>query len=336
MGGMAPRVMVGLAALGCVGIVAVIVTTLTADDADRPDPGRILREANPLGVPWWQGGRLHLDDVVVPVAGVEGLVVVPDGVVVSDDRGRVTHVAADGQAEELGGGASAGQIESDPESGWVAWVDNHLEDRSLAPELIVWDTTTGREVARRDLTRHGPRYGELDEGDHPLAVDDGTVWYADQDGDYEWQVRVRDPQPMSEVSEIVDVSGETRLVRLRQGGEILVFTVGWIDPVPLESGSRLSDDGRWVLGCGLGESPARLFRDARAMSTGLPSGARVVGCAFGPGEATYVVGSPRDQDAESPIAVPWAPPFRLVRCTLTTPTCATVVDDLVDLPVLPT
>ena len=81
-----------------VAVVALLLAALAWWDA-RPDPPSVRAERNPLPVTWYAGGELHLDRVVVELAGVEAFAEHGDGVAVRHTDGRVVMVEADGTVE---------------------------------------------------------------------------------------------------------------------------------------------------------------------------------------------------------------------------------------------
>ncbi|MCY6488482.1 hypothetical protein, partial [Actinobacillus pleuropneumoniae] len=81
-------------------------------------------------------GTLHLARVSVEVSGVRTIVDVPDGVVYSDDDGRVVHVDSAGAQEQIGRTGVGSRLGVEDDNGWVAWADPGAGD----PELVVHDT----------------------------------------------------------------------------------------------------------------------------------------------------------------------------------------------------
>ena len=64
--------------------------------------GEVRQAENPLPVAWYADGRLHLDGLTVEVRPVVDLVAVPDGVVMTDDRGAVVMADDQGAADDAG------------------------------------------------------------------------------------------------------------------------------------------------------------------------------------------------------------------------------------------
>jgi hypothetical protein len=88
-----------LSALGVLAVLsvgAVIVSLLPAPPTAREEP-------NPVPVPWFADGELHLADVVVPLPGAGAFVPLDDGVVIEDDDGGLLLVGADGDVSDYDG-----------------------------------------------------------------------------------------------------------------------------------------------------------------------------------------------------------------------------------------
>lgn len=83
-----------LGALALLSAGAVIVSLL-------PAPPVVREEANPVPVPWFADGELHLADVVVPLPGAGTFVAVGDDVVIEDDDGSLLLVEADGGVSDF-------------------------------------------------------------------------------------------------------------------------------------------------------------------------------------------------------------------------------------------
>lgn len=88
-----------LAALGVLVLLivgAVVISLL-------PAPPAVRQEANPVPVPWFAEGELHLADVVVSLPGAGAFVAVDDGVVIEDEDGSLLLVRADGDVSDFDG-----------------------------------------------------------------------------------------------------------------------------------------------------------------------------------------------------------------------------------------
>jgi hypothetical protein len=279
---------------------------------DSTKPGVVGHVDNPVNLPWWGDDVLHLESVQVAVKGLQGLVVVPDGVVYADDRGEVVHVGDDGRRVVIGKGVSAGQLASNQLTGWVAWVDNGKRIIGNPPVVVVYDTILGEEVAWNDVVGAGARSNVLDEGAHPIAIDGRTVWFAALDGDWSWKAGKSSPVKRTRWSTYVfDVANGTRIAQKAESDRLT-----WHGGSVLGSGGSLSPDGRSVLTWkpNVARDPL-LYRDEKALPTGLEAGTQVETGAFGPdGTITYVVGT--------------GSPYRLVTCTVATAACQTVVSGI--------
>jgi len=219
-------------------VAAVLAGTTWWTSGDGPDRGEVHPADNPLPVPWYADGRLHLARVVVDVAGVEVLLAVPDGVVYSDDEGRVVHVDDAGGQRQIGETVPGSRLVVEPDNGWVAWADPGDGD----PELVVHDTLAGAEVGRRSLA--APGAGGEPVGDHgPVAVDDERVYYSSPDGDFAWEPLIDVSYALS--GTMVDTAEDSRITR---SDGVLRVT-----PLPYRTGTavvaddaRLTHDGRYA------------------------------------------------------------------------------------------
>lgn len=90
------------ARLSLVALLAVVLAGAGATWWEsRPEPPAVRQEANPLPVPWYAAGELHLAEVVVSLQGVEAFAAHGDAVVVRRTSGELLHVAADGEVDDL-------------------------------------------------------------------------------------------------------------------------------------------------------------------------------------------------------------------------------------------
>jgi hypothetical protein len=88
--------LLAVAVLALVTIGAVIVSLL-------PAPPAVRQEANPVPVPWFAEGELHLSDVVVSLPGAGAFAPVDGGVVIEDEDGSLLLVEADGDVSDFDG-----------------------------------------------------------------------------------------------------------------------------------------------------------------------------------------------------------------------------------------
>ena len=228
----------GAAVVGVVAVVLAGTTWWTSGD-DGTEQGKVSAATNPLPVPWYADGRLHLARVEVAVTGLETLLAVPDGVVYSDADGSVVHVDDGGGQRQIGETVPGSRLVVEPDNGWVAWADPGDGD----PELVVYDTLARAEVGHRSLLAGGDTGGQPVGDDGPIAIDDERVFYTSPDGDFAWE-------PLIDVSfalsgTMVDTAEDSRVTR--SGGELRVT------PLPYRTGTvidaddaRLTHDGRYA------------------------------------------------------------------------------------------
>lgn len=94
--------------VGLTAVLLVLVGTSAAWWAGRPPAPHVAEEVNPVPVPWYADGRLHLAEVVVTLPGVTALAPEADGdVVVRRTGGTFWRVEADGDVGRLAGEPAA-------------------------------------------------------------------------------------------------------------------------------------------------------------------------------------------------------------------------------------
>lgn len=335
------RVRRGLRAGTAVSVVVGVVGAglLLPPVFDRPGPiAGVVAADNPANVAWWADGVLHLDDVQVTVPGVTELVDVPDGVVYGNEQGEVVAVADDGASTTLGRKVAGAPLVASADSDWVAWVDPRQDD----PVLVVYDTQTLAEVARWDLDHRGPRWGLLDAGSYPIAIDQGVVYFAAQDGDYRWPVREAEPQRiLSDQQFLLDHQGGVEVTRPPYAdGDKIHFRPAGRDSsyTRAGNGAQLSPDGRYLIPFGP-HYRVRVYDTSTGnlVPTGLATDRPVMTVAFGPDNtATYLLGHPAEPADSEPVDGIFlrAPsgPFDLVTCRIRTQECAVSVRNASDIP----
>lgn len=232
-------VVAGLVVSAAVVVAAGVVVARPGDGA--PEPAGVVRIDNPLPLPWWGDGTLHLAEVSVAAADVTDLVAVGDAVGYGNEDGDVVLVRADGRRTTVGHKSYEAEMAAGSEEGWLVWVD----PRDQAPQLVAYDVASGTELGRVDLPYRGPRWDRLDGGSYPIAVDDGRVYYATQDGDWSWAPG--DDEPVRESpadTDLLDVSAGFRIAhRWSEGSgwaENLTVTRAVLDIVHIYKG-----DGGW-------------------------------------------------------------------------------------------
>ncbi len=187
----------------------------------------------------------------------------------------------------------------------------------------------------------GPRWKWLDVGSYPIAIDDGQVFYAAQDGDYRWDPEADELQRISSGDHsVVDAqNGRVAIQPEGVGGNVTTIetdgapvTLAGADPV------SFSPDGRYVMITpGSIGGKAALYETQRGtrLETGLPAQRPVADAAFGPnGTITYALSTrpdPPDQRVDGPSIFPFPePPFDLVTCVIATAACETVASDVAE------
>ena len=231
----------GAAVVAVVAVVLGATTWWTSGDDDQPAQGKVTPATNPLPVPWYADGTLHLARVDVRVAGLGTLLAVPDGVVYSDSEGHVVHVDDAGRQQTIGETVAGSRLAVEPDNGWVAWADPGDGD----PELVVHDTLARLEVGRRSLDAPGDAGGQPVGTAGPIAIDDERVFYSSPDGDFAWEPAIDVSFALS--GTMVDTAEDARVTR---SDDVLRVT-----PLPYRTGTvidaddaRLTHDGRYAFG----------------------------------------------------------------------------------------
>ncbi|QZY30390.1 hypothetical protein [Nocardioides coralli] len=227
----------GVGTVAALGLVLAAVVWWTG----RPEGmGEVRPATNPLPVPWYADGVLHLAEVEVDLDGVRRLVVVPDGVVLSDEDGDVVMVDEAGVQQQIGDTVPDSPLVAEAETGWVGWAD----PGTGTPELVVHDTTRAREIGRRSLAVPGAGNGQPVGDDRPIAIDDGRVYFDADDTVFAWEP-LKTNAAFGIAGTLVDAASGSRLVGHAEG--LLVkssaFSVGTL--VPAVEGS-LTRDGRYA------------------------------------------------------------------------------------------
>lgn len=145
-------------------VVAVVLAGVSGWWLSRPEPPPVRDAANPLPVPWYADGELHLDRVVVGLPAVAAFEQSAAGVAVRLENGSTRLVSADGEVEDWD---TAAPITSDQEvdPGFSAADFEVLDQIETADGVVVrvvlyrkgWDElVTDRYVAivcERDVCR---------------------------------------------------------------------------------------------------------------------------------------------------------------------------------------
>lgn len=323
---------IGASVLAAVAPVLVSVAVGWPVSSPPADPAAASEDF----VAFYDGADLHLSSGAVEVSGLTRFLVVGDRAVLGLEDGTIAVVGADGRAQIVGSSSDLSDpLIADPASGWVAWVEG-LSIRE-GQELVVYDAAASTEVGRQPLATSGPRFESLDGGGDATAIENGTVYYAAVDGDYAWTPGEGDPERIVAGDDrwLVDVQAGVRLYRERSGGNLIGRVVGpGFQQVIAEDYGRLSPRGRYVLA--IDPLDAGKVFDARTgmnLDTGLVDGQYPVEAVFGSdGSVTYAVGRRlRPQPDLGPLVVdPVEGPIDLVTCQITTASCRTVADDVVE------
>jgi hypothetical protein len=226
--------------LGVVAVVLLVAGAVAWWTWPGDDGQGVVREAdNPLPLPWYADGRLHLADVTVTVGPVVDLVIVPDGAVLAEEDGSVVLAEDDGTLTPLGDTVPGGGLVAEPDNGWVAWADPGDGD----PEVVVVDTRVGQEVGRRSLAAPGEGGGQPVSGSGPVAVDGERVYYAARGEDYVWDPMRGDAFALE--GSLADTADGARLSRI-EGGYLLQAGQYRRGTPVLGTEGRLTSDGRFV------------------------------------------------------------------------------------------
>lgn len=316
-------------ALSVAGVVAVagIATWAGARQAADPQPGPsgVTREENVADTVWWAAGVLHLPHVAVELPDVEQVARLGEGAVVGDDEGEVVLVAPDGTATTIGHQVPGAPLVASEHQGWVVWVDP--QDR--APQLVVYDVGTRRTLAIRELAFEGPRWGPLEKGSHPIAVDADRVYYADQYGDWAWRPETA---RVARARDLLDVSASTVVWRADEDHIRMFQSFFDVDFVREGRGAQVSPGGEYVLTRTTTRRSAGQFgpvlvydtRSGHRLWTGVEPGEVAMAASLGPDDlVTYVIAdrTAEGQDVEF-TRPPYNGPFELRTCDLGLRTCS--------------
>jgi hypothetical protein len=216
-------------------------------DVASPDH-QTANETQAVPLPWVADGVLHLATVDVQIGDFNTLAAVGSSAAYTTLNGDVVFVESDGTRHVLG--HTYGSVVADSATGWLSWVEMRGDHH---PELVVYDTTTSRDLGRLPLSYDGPRFQTLDAGSEPLAIDNGTVYYAAEDGDYAWDVTAgTNPQRVTDTNTYLrDHQGGVAIVQQHTSmgyGPAIIKRPGAADlTVKLEGFDRLSPDGNHLL-----------------------------------------------------------------------------------------
>jgi hypothetical protein len=334
------RRMYGAVVAGTAAVVALAVVGLYPGIGGGADRNGVDAAAvsDPWG-PWIADGTLHVAGQEVAVPDIQALVAVPSGAVYATETGEVVWVRGEGTTETIGQAGSYVELVSDPDTGWVAWVEGNTDQR---PELVVYDTASAAVLAKQLLAPSGARRGVLDEGSQPISIDDGTVYYAAQDGDYAWAVGTSAPQRLTSSSEyLVDHRAGVSVTRPAGSDDVVHVVHSEYEAKPVvirgvDSGT-LSPEGRYLVAHHHWLREPRIYDTltGQRLQMSSPDGKPIVNAVFSDGgTVTYVVGEDMSEPPSEPMDGVFLPtpegPFRLVTCLLSTGACHTSVDNAGD------
>lgn len=172
------RLTAGLAAAAVAAVVAgssFVVPGLLAHDQEPPATAGTPSPFAERRAGYAMHGVIHWGDQSYRVGtDVDSYVQTDDGFVLANRKGDV--LLFDGTGTQRIGRTTNRMLRADDTGSLVAWVDTADDGQ---PQYVVYDTSTGREVARVDDEVAGPaRPGsEGDGGALVYAVDDGSVYW---------------------------------------------------------------------------------------------------------------------------------------------------------------
>lgn len=339
----ARRLRIGLAAAAALALVGALtgwLLTLSTPAESGLAPARTTAADNPAPVAWFANGALHLDQVVIELPPLRGLVVIADGAVYVDRRGAVVQVDARGRRARVGTTTPGSRIEVAEDRSFVVWTDPG-EGAAPRPALVVLDVASG-EVTDRHPLAPGRVAGQV-AGAGPMgviAVEAGRVIYRDAGGTSSWRPGDERSAPVSE-GRLVDTASGTSVVRAADD-TLLVHPAGSGDPDdpadpahPADAwpiagvDAELSTDGRRVLTREADRlsiyGTVRIYdtRTGAALPTGIGPQDRVITASLGPGDTvTYLVARAQDQPRPgSFVRLSFVGPWQLRTCSVTTGRC---------------
>lgn len=306
-------------------VAAVLAVSGVVWLASRPAPEQssdrdwtVVREPNPVDIPWYAGGELHLKRVVVAMPPIADLVAVGDGALFTGADGTVYFVRSDGAVTELGETDPDARVAASDQTDWVSWVDTSSD----VPRLVVHNLVSGKDTAERDL----PEGGEV------IAVDLARVYFRTPRGDFVWA-------PGDEPAELdrpglLDVTSGAQAYQVEGGIEARIemvqsfYSVSFVRP---GTGATISPGGNFVLSRdGDGTAPFRpLLYDVRSgerMRSGLAAGELALDATFGPNHTVSYLVTPRADLAGGPDLDGNSAPLVVLRtCDLAPVVCHDVI-----------
>ncbi len=233
--------------VGGVAITNGLVDQGSAPSVDNPTPVDV-GQTNESAI-WSEAKALHFGSRQVPVPDqVFGFGLVEGGVVyTASDRGlKVMFQPSDGSdATEIGDNAQLAPV-GDPTSGLVSWVEAQGKDGSL----VVFDTSTGNEVARTSVPPAlRPQDNIIFPGTSPVISVSSTAvyYYKERDKDI-WVYRWREgggPESTGRTrDELFDVAGGVTAQAGADHADVeFVTPAGLVTATGLPPGGYLNPDG---------------------------------------------------------------------------------------------
>ena len=322
--------------VGGVAITNGLVDQGSAPSVDNPTPvDNLTPRPSPVvrtneSAIWSEAKALHFGSRQVPVPDqVFGFGLVEGGVVytayTASDRGgsKVMFQPSDGSdATEIGDNAQV--TAGDPTSGLVSWVEAQGKDGSL----VVFDTSTGNEVARTSVPPAlRPQY-TISPGTSPvISVSPTAVYYHGRDEEiwvYRWRAGGGPESTGQTRDELFDVAGGvTAQAGADQGDVEFVTPDGLVTATGLPPGGYLNPDGS-LFASVTGMTPSEEksgIRPGGIVVTDTSTGETTELDLFGPGERGF------------PVGVGWSSndtlmvighPSEVIACTASTGKCEVV------------
>lgn len=261
-----------VAVTGVVALLAAVASQFLGSVSDDPT---VDRTENPVSVPWWSAGGLHLDHVVVPVPVLSDLVDPGPGVAYVDDRRRVVVVDDDGRSEVVGRDVVTHGLAADAERGWLFWLG---ADRTT----VAYDVRSRREVGRALAPVSPFAYATR----RVITSEDGTLYFDTRTGNLAWDVRAGTFLRLGTGASYLLDREDTFQVTLppELGVGFVVTDRGtqlWRTTQPVVTG-QLSPDGRWTVTNGPRGLNAFETGSGKAVPTPVPVSRTVRSFAFSP------------------------------------------------------
>lgn len=280
------RVVAGGAAAALVVVGLATWAATRPEPAPGPLPSHVVAVRNPVSVPWYADGRLHLRAVTVDVPDVTDVAAVGQSVVYVDEQGAVGIVDAAGERRIVGEAVPGSRVLGSAANGWAVWLQPDDGDGGVS--IVVWSVAVDGIVAQHAAAPEA----EL------VAVDQDLVYFQNDMGAFLWSAGVSGTQPeLLGLHPLADVASATRVFQHGHRIEMVqpFFNVSF---VRVGDGATVSPGGTSVLTRRPGPwEPGTPYvplmwdpRSGDRRPTGIASDERVVDGAFGPNrDITYFV-----------------------------------------------